>query len=50
MSEHEPHSRPEDPQEDASEREAQAEDPTSPVRGFEDLDEAEAQAGEFEEG
>ncbi len=35
---------------DADERDAQAEDPTDPTRGFEDLDEAEAQADEAEEG
>ncbi|HWD85950.1 MAG TPA: hypothetical protein VG321_09380 [Solirubrobacteraceae bacterium] len=34
---------------DAAERDAQAEDPTSPTRGFEDLDEAEAQADEAED-
>jgi hypothetical protein len=51
MSEHEqsPRSGEPDP-DDAAEREAQAEDPTSPTRGFEDLDEAEAQADEADEG
>lgn len=34
---------------DAAERQAQAEDPISPTRGFEDLDEAEAQAEHAEE-
>ena len=34
---------------DTAEHEAQAEDPTSPTRGFEDLDEAEAQADEADE-
>ena len=44
-------SRPSDAEpEDPAERQAQAEDPTSPVRGFEDLDEAESQAEGSEEG
>lgn len=53
MSEHEqPPGRPpaREPEDEAAERQAQAEDPVSPVRGFEDLDEAEAQAEEAEEG
>jgi hypothetical protein len=52
MSEHEQSpSRPpaEEPEEEAAERQSQAEDPISPVRGFTDLDEAEAQAEEAEE-
>lgn len=35
--------------EESTEREAQAEDPTSPLRGFDDLEDAEGQAEQADE-
>jgi hypothetical protein len=49
MSETEQPKTPPNGEDESAEREAQAEDPTSPVRGFEDLEDAEEQAGQADE-